>query len=1432
MNGTVISTRILSLMVMLCIASPGIAQPKLKFASLGTQDGLSHSWAKCITKDSKGFLWVGTINGLNRYDGQSFKVFKTNEDDPGSLSDHFIQVIREDRKGNIWIGTYSGGINLFDRKTERFTAFRHNPGTTGLSHDRIHAIYEDSKGRLWAGTESGLDQYDYQTGQFSEFYHLQNEQNRLVKGPVLAIYEDSHENLWIGTGDGLYVIRIDKMQVKKYNHIENSPLGLSHNYVTSIYEDETGKIWVGTLGGGVNLFDPGTKLFDHFIHAEGNPNGLSHNSVLCLSGNQKGQLYIGTEGGGVNILDLHSQKIEVFLPRAEDPNSINSNSIHALYYDTRSDITWIGTYHGGVNYFSKLSKPFVHYKTGFNGLNNSNVLCITEDRYGRIYIGTDGGGVNILHKDGTMHYMMHDGKTPNSIMSNAVLSLLIDSKENVWIGTFNGGLDCLEKSSKIIKHYVPDPENAQSLSGKDVSALYEDKQGNLWVGTMKGGLNLFDPQTETFKHFQANPDDSSSIRDNFISDIFESQGGDLLIQTGKSLEVLNPKTAAFTTFGKAYDVDPFMPISTLEDSRGNLWIGTRDGLSYFNTSSVSHISYTEANGLPSSSITGILEDDQGHLWISTMRGLVKFNHAVDDPFKTNVHIYTVEDGLQGNDFKDQACFKSADGTMYFGGQNGLNAFRPEEIQVNPTPPEVILTGFRLFNKEVTFSKDQPITRPISEAEEITLSHKHNVFSLEFSALNFILPEKNQYAYMMEGFEKDWNYVGNQNSATYTNLNPGTYTFRVKAANNDGIWNEEGKNIRIRILPPWWKTNWFISLAGVAILIGVIGTFRIRLYQLKLRQKVLKGQVQAATLEIQKVNQLLEERNQEIQQQNHSLLDKNHLLTHKNDELENQSKKIQNLLKEIQELSEMKLRFFTNISHELRTPLTLILGPLEKLMTSAKGQNLHGEYTVMHRNAIKLLQLINQLLDFRKIESGNIQLKARKKDLVAFSREIYNSFYFLAEKKDINYIFEADPEYCEVWFDPEKMEKIVTNLLSNAFKYTPSRGIICMSVQLKEESRTSRKHLDITIRDSGTGIPENQIERIFDLYYQAQNAANLEQAGTGIGMALIKQFVELHHGEICVSSKEGVGTTLTVQFPIGNQHLAPSEITEETADDYLSRYISYELESHFSDLEEDMKKIDWDHSADEKPMLLVVEDNPDIRHYVSDSFKESFKVAEAADGKQGLEIAMEMTPDLIISDVMMPVMDGFAMCRQLKNDERTSHIPIILLTAYSGEEKQWEGLSCGADDYVTKPFNVNILRQKIKNIVQTRRNLIERFSNSASLDPEHIASNAADEKFMKKAFDVIEANLSNSEFSVEDFSDHFNMSRRNLLRKIKSVTGTSVNEFIKNIRLKKSLLLLHDAELNISEVAYSVGFSDPKYFSKCFKEQFGKSPSEFVAEVQR
>ncbi len=1400
-------------------------EASIKFEHLVIEEGLSHNWTKCIKKDSKGFLWVGTMNGLNRYDGKTFKIFKSDESVAESISDNFIQAIEEDKNGDLWVGTYSGGINRYNKFSEKFLSFEYIPNDSfSISANRIYSVLNDSKGRLWIGTEKGLDQFDFEKEYFIHITNFSPPQE-LIKGVIYDICESDNGAIWIASSTGLYQLNLENNDLEKFTNEPDNQYSISSNHVTQVYEDAYGNIWVGTLGGGLNLYNKSNNKFTRF-NTDEEVNRLNHNSVLALSGDKKRRLYIGTEGGGLSIMDIPTKSIKTYLPDPNYDKSINSNSVHSIYYDEVSRVTWVGTYHGGLNYFSSWDKPFIHYKSQTGQLNNNNILSFTEDKDGNIYVGTDGGGVNIIHeKSGKSRFLVHEESNPNSILSDAVLAVHVDRAQNLWVGSFNGGLDCIQKNGKM-KHLQNDPSNENSISNNDVSAIFEDSRGNIWIGTMKGGINLLDPNSGKILRFQKESNSQSSVADNFISKVFESRDGMIMIQTGKSMDVYNYENNSFHRFGDDFDLELGMPIASLEDSKGNFWISGREQLFYLNSTDKTHQSFTAANGLPSNSIVGILEDAYGNLWLSTMKGLVKANGAVNNQENISFQVFTPAEGLQGLNFTEQACFKSKSGFLYFGGQNGFNAFRSKDILVNPVAPEIVFTSFKLFNEDVKIGMDETLPKPINELKEINLPYESNVITLGFSALNFIQPEKNQYAYRMENFEERWNAVGNNSSATYTNLDPGDYVFHVKASNNDGIWNDVGSSISIKISPPWWNTIWFKIIMGLMAIAIIVTYFRVRLYVFRARQKILKKQVKEATIQIQHVNELLADRNIRIEKQNAILLDKNDQLTIQNHELENQSNEIKRLLNEIQELTEMKLRFFTNISHELRTPLTLILGPLENLLNKdSEKAPFNKELNVMYRNASKLKHLINQLLDFRKIETGNLELNATQIDIVGFTKEIFDSFSLLADRKEINYQFWSEKNEIQTWFDPEKMEKIITNLLSNAFKFT--RHSISVHIIRTLE------FVQMEFSDTGNGIPVDQKEHIFDLYYQAKNSQNLRQAGTGIGLALIKQYVELHRGKIEVQSKPGEGATFKLYFRLGKNHFSSNEIKKSSID-YKSECPILEFQDTapiYSSAQELSIKDDGESLLSFKPVLLIVEDNDDIRRYIKNVFHHQFQIYEAQNGEEGLQIAQDVIPDIIISDVKMPKVNGFELCHQIKNDERTSHISIILLTAFSEEKKQIDGLASGADDYLTKPFNAQVLQRKILNVMQTRRNLMENFKNQSTLELDSLATKTEDRKFIRKAIGLIDQNLTSVDFGVEEFSQEFHMSRRTLLRKIKGITGLSVNEFIKNIKLKKSVQLLQLQSMNVSEVAYAVGFNDPKYFSRCFKEQFGKSPKDYLVYLR-
>lgn len=1402
---TVFSVPFTMLLIFCGIRSETIAQtPTPQPNHLTVEEGLSHNWVRSIIKDSKGFMWFGTFNGLNRYDGKNFKIYRVSGGH--NLSDNFIESLAEDSYGNIWVGTFSGGLNLFDRDTEQFIDFLHDPAQPGsISGDKIYAIYPDKDKNLWVGTNGGLDLYDYKTKTFKHYTHHAHNPTSIGPGCVSTIFQDHEGKLWVGTDRGLNIMNISEGTFKRFDEGPNEQR-LTQRYVKSIYEDKYGNIWIGTWGEGLNLFSKETGTFEHFTSQQ---SGLNNDAIIWLTGDNEGHIYIGTEGGGLNILDTQTRTFTYLQSNIEDDNGLKSNSIHTLYYDNDSGILWIGSYNGGISYFSKWDKPFVHHRAQKDGLSDNHITCVAEDKQGNLWIGTDGGGVNFInHKNGKFTYYKHDKKNANSPLSNAVLSILCDSKNNIWIGTFNGGLDVLDRNTNKIKHFTYKPGDAASLAGEHVSALYEDKRGNIWVGTMTGGLHVYNGERNSFTNYQHDPTNANSIIDNFIIGIYEDSKGGLLIQTGKGLDVFDYRTKNFERFGTRFAINFDVPSAVLEDTQGNLWVGSQEvGLFKISRPENKLTLYTEKDGLPSNSISGLLEDNAGNLWISTFKGLCKFEDATNNVVaQPRFQVYSVEDGLQGTEFKPGAFCKRKNGYMVFGGQNGFNEFDPTAIKANPFVPPVKITGFKVFNKDVHYGKSSILELPISQLKDLTLTHNESVFTLEFSALNFMHTKKNQYAYKLENFDKEWNYVGNQTSATYTNLDAGDYIFRVKASNNDGIWNETGATLQLTVLPPWWNARWFKIVLVVWVLGTAIVYYKIRTYQLKQKKKELEHQVQLRTSALQQANAIIEERHEEIQTQNESLIQKNL-------ELEKQATEIKRMAEEIKELNEVKLRFFTNISHELRTPLNLIIWPLEEMLEKkVSAEQLDEKYNLMHKNALRLIKLINQLLDFRKIETGTLQLRLEHKNIIQSIQDTFDSFKDWAQRAHIHYSLESNVEQLQMLYDEDKLEKIISNLLSNAFKYVSENGTIKVSVALQLTNDESRAILSICVQDDGEGIPEDKLAFIFNRFYEG-NPAKIP--GSGIGLALAKELVELHKGQITVTSRVNEGTTFEVKLPTEVEPALPLVLPEKVK----------LIDQNYDDATNEQLYVTAQGSVDTLPILLIVDDNEDIRNYISKRFGNLYHIEIAENGKVGIEKAIEIVPDIIISDIMMPELDGFELCKQLKSDERTSHIPIILVTARSGDEAQLKGLTIGADDYITKPFKLDILQLKIKNILFTRRKLKEQFAKNPHYVPDTSQVSTADEAFLKKAVAVIEENLDNSEFDVESFSEYFNMSRRNVLRKLKGITGLSINEFIKNIRLKEAYRLLMQGELNVAEVAYSVGFSDQKYFSKCFKEHFGKSPSE-------
>jgi len=1351
----------------------------VQFEHLSVEEGLSQNTVWSVFRDERGYLWLGTSDGLNRYDGYKFKVFRNDPNDSTSISANRVYSICQDKSGALWFGTYGGGLNKYEPETESFVHYRYNPyDSCSLSDDEVLTIYEDRSGILWIGTEGGgLNRFDAQTKKFKRYKSVPDNIFSISDNEVQSILEDHLGFLWIGTKRG-GLNNFDKETEKfiYYRNNVNDPQSISNDEILSIYEDRSGNLWIGTGNGGLNRFNRANGTFTRFSNNINDPNSISANRIFSILEDDSDNLWIGTMGGGLNKFLRDRNQFIFYLPDELNPSSINSNGIFSLFQD-ETGILWIGTYGGGVNKLDKSKSRFELYRhkpNAKNSISNNVIFSICEDKSGDLWIGTGDGLNRINRKKGIISIYKNNPANPYSLSDNEVISIYEDKKGVLWIGTYGGGVNRFDREKNQFVHFKNNPNDPYSLSNNEVFSIYEDKSGSLWIGTFGGGLNLFDRNTNRFTHYRHNPNDKFSISTNKIFSILEDSYGNLWIGTDSGgLNRFDRKENRFIQYihnpndPKSLSNDAIFSI--YESRSGDLWIATHGGgLNKFIRSEQMFEHIRLKDGLPNDVVYGVLEDNSGYLWLSTNKGLSKFN-----PQTKSFRNFDASDGLQGNEFNQGAYCKSKTGEFIFGGPNGFNIFHPDSIKNNPHRPKIIITDFQLLHKKVDIGFDSTwgrsiLKKSITETEQIELNHNDNVISFEFSALDFRNPLKNYYAYILEGFDKEWNYTdATRRFVTYTNLNPGEYIFKVNGSNNDGLWSENGFSLKLIITPPWFATTWaYISYTIIIILIVLL----IRQYDLK-RQRL------------------------------------KHELELEHDHAE-----------KLQEIDRMKSRFFANISHEFRTPLTLILGPAEKITSSSSDELLKKQADLINRNARRLLILINQLLELSKLEAGKLKLQASPMNLSSFVKGMVMTFESIAETKDITLKIKLEKEDVEVYFDKDKMQKILTNILSNAFKFTTEGGKI--TVKLFESENDT---VIITVRDTGIGISEKDLPKLFDRFYQADSSHTREHEGTGLGLALTKELVELHRGKIKIESQEGEWTEVILEFPMGKGHLRKEEIYE------FSQSETEPLEIFDDDYVSELDKIDLlDEIEDEKNLVLIVEDNADVREYIRESIDTDYQVIEAVNGEQGLRKAGKIIPDLIICDIMMPKMDGIELLKRIKNDTKTSHIPVILLTAKSEQADKLEGLSIGADAYLTKPFDIKELSVRIKSLIEQRRKLQIKFSKGDYVpEREEKKLNRLDEQFMNRLMGIIDIHIAEEEFSIDQFGKEAGMSRSQIHRKLKALTGRSPSQYLRLIRLSRAKTMIEEQKGTVSEISYSVGFSSPAYFSRCFKNEFGYPPSDLA-----
>lgn len=1350
-------TNRLLIITLVCLLNlfPVVAQPvQYPFSHLDISNGLSHNQVTAIIKDAKGFMWFGTASGLNRYDGYTFKVFRHKENDSTSLNDDLIVKIQEAPHNKFWIDTRYGQC-VFDPVSEKANA-------NTLAYCRqlklpaapVTDIVKDKQGSYWfAQTGVGFSRYN-PAAQTARTFHRQ-----AVKGNATDIADMAADNagtLWIMYTDGVlegYNTATEKLIYSKgdlFKRVDEPRYCL--------FVDAENDMWIYTDGNpqGVFCFNTSTNNLVHY-HRDGNATRLNNNLVTGIQQDNNGSIWIITDHGGVNLLNKKSSTISYLENKSENIKSISQNSINAIYRDN-TGIIWLGTYKKGINYYHENIIKFPVYRhllSDARSLPFDDVNRFVEDDKGNLWIGTNGGGLIYYDRiNNSYRSFKHNPANTNSICNDVIVSLCIDHNKKLWIGSYYGGLDCYDGQRFI--HYKNDPADSTGISDNSIWEIYEDAQQQLWVGTLSGGLNRFDARHNQFYHYTKEP---GSLNSKYIAALAEDQLGNLWIGTESGINVLNKQTGTFTYY--THDSKDQRTLGNnsvtalLKDSRGNMWVATRDGLNLFDKNTNSFRHFNQADGLTDNNILTIMEDNAHTIWLGTTNGLSRawVQNNGNDITTILFRNYDERDGLQGRAFNENAALKTKQGELIFGGANGFNIISPEAIAHNTIVPEVVLTDLRVFDKspqpgEVVNNRVL-LQTAISEVKEIALKYHENIFSLEFAALNYSNPEKNQYAYKLEGFNNDWLTTdGSHRTVTYTNLDPGKYIFRVKASNGDGVWNEQGTALVVTILPPFWRTiPAFIIYALLAA--GILFAAR-------------RLTIQRAHMRFQLAQQKKE-------------------------------------AERIHELDLLKLKFFTNVSHEFRTPLSLIMAPMEKMLKQTNEPEQKKQYQLIYRNARRLLALVNQLLDFRKLEMRELRLYPSLGDVVGFVKEVSHSFTDIAGAKHINFNFTTDITSLQISFDSDKLERILFNLLSNAFKFTPEYGNIEVIVSVQEQ------YVSIQVKDSGIGIPVEDQDKIFERFFQHDVPGSILNQGSGIGLAISKEFVRLHQGSISVESEPGKGTCFTVLLPV-------TEPVVET--------IAPVSEEHTEQPEKSSRK---------RPVILIVDDNEDIRFYLKDNLRRNYTVYEAVNGAEGWEKTKQLQPDVIVSDVMMPVMDGMELCRNIKNDKHTSHIPVILLTARSAAEPKMEAFQVGANDYITKPFSFEMLQSRIRNLLAQQDAMRKLFQKQLEVNPTEISITSVDEQFIRQSIDTVEQNISNPDFSVEDLSRALHMSRVALYKKLLALTGKSPLDFIKTIRLKRAAQLLEKSQFTISEIAYEVGFNNPKYFARTFKKEFGLLPSEYAAK---
>ena len=1311
---------------------------KYYFKHLGLEQGLSQSSVLCILQDHTGFMWFGTKDGLNRYDGNSFKIFQYKYDDPTSLGNNVINSLFEMKNGEIWIGT-DAGIYIYNPKSECFSYFSTSSQDGTKITQPVYKITSDSKGNVWIVVES------------QGIFCFKNKGNKLIHYPIkkpnnVSYLEIDYTNtIWVGyKGEGLYYTNDNFKTFNLFTDSNNINI-FADDYVFKIMTDNHNHLYIGSSKGGLKRINVLTKTVTNIL--PNTPDHLQNIFVRNILRYSDSKLWIATESG-IYIYDTANKVIQHIEHNRDDVYSLSDNAIYDIYKDNEGGI-WIGSYFGGIDYYPLQFTNFDKYYplSNKNSLSGKIVREFCEDNNGNLWIGTEDGGLNKFNPT-TKQFR----KFENKELYHNIHALCMDNN-TLWIGTYSKGLHALDLNSNKIKHYAMG-HSTNSLNDNNIYSMCKTSSGDLYIGTPTG-LNKYNHAKDDFTRIE-------KMGGIFIFDILEDHNGIIWFATYNSgVFKYNPRNQTWKNYSAqstpARNCLPYNKvISIMEDSKGRLWFTMQGrGFCSFNPESEIFTNYDISQGLANDVIYQIIEDKNETFWLTSNKGLILF----DLPNKT-FKIFTTQDGLLNNQFNYCSSIKTQNGDIYLGGINGFISFNSRQFTENKYYPPVVLTEFYLFNKKADINaKDSPLKTSISFTERLDLKYNQNSFAFKFAALGYSTSGTNQLQYKLEGFDKEWYTTDSNNPvATYTNLKPGSYTFSVKSSNYQGEWNGETKSIRVQIHPPFWKSTW----AYILYIIVTSGLIIYSIYRFRKRM-IDKQKLQFERLESEKEK----------------------------------------------ELYHAKIDFFTNIAHEIRTPLTLIKGPLENILkkNDLNEKEVKENLNIMEQNTLRLLNLTNQLLDFRKTETKGFSLNFMTYNISEILKETYNRFLPTAKQNYLEFNLQLPEKDFYAPVDKEALTKILSNLFNNAVKYAQSNII----AQLDIQPESNPNMFMITVSNDGTLIPKDMEEDIFKPFVQIKNTDNGQRtAGTGIGLPLARSLAELHKGKLYLKNEDQI--CFCVELPI----------TQENVIQLSKHYI------------EDSPNIPDRHLAttpENQNTILVIDDDPEILSFVSKQLQNTYKIITATNGKEALDILETESVNLIVSDVMMPEIDGFELCKRLKNNINYSHIPIILLTARATLQSKIEGIELGADAYIEKPFSTEYLLVKIATLLTNLEKLRKAFTSSPFVEARTIALSNADEKFLDKLTETIKKNISEPEFNVDILASEMNMSRSSLHRKIKSIAQITPNEYIQLERLKTAAQLLQSGNYKINEICYIVGFNSSSYFAKCFQKQFGVLPKEFCSSIR-